>query len=128
MTPTATACAALSAAGRRARRQRVRLLSRSYDRARDLPRILPIPFADHPSNPFARINPVYAYEGDWRIARTIMACVVAHIGMALAERARRDVEARLDHLRVVLAGEAAIYRALRMRALFMPAERDFVEG
>jgi len=91
------------------------MLARHYDRRRDLPALLH-EFADQPGRPFARlIFQVAASADPARTSRSIGHALARHIRLALAERERRDVESRLDQLRIVLAGEWRLYCAQRPR-------------
>lgn len=111
------ACAALAEAGRRTRRQRIRLLSRSYDRARHLPAVAPM-LCDRPGHPFAKVKPEYL---DPALTKFIMRGLARAIASRIAQRHERDVEMRIDMLRVALHGELRAYAKLRRRELFAAA-------
>lgn len=105
-------CDSLRRAARIARRQRLHALGRSYDRARHLPATLP-EFADRPGHPFARLTAEAAQalrRGDRGHTRQIGRALVRRLRVLLRQRARRDVEAKIDRLRVALLGEWRLYR------------------
>lgn len=108
-------CKALTCAARTARRDRLRALGKHYDRARHLPAVLG-EFADRPGHPFARVTPEAALalrRGDCRHTRLIGRALVRRLRAILAKRTRRDVEAKLDRLRIALMGEWRLYQRQR---------------
>lgn len=103
---------------RRARRQRTRLLSLRYDRARDLPRLISSSIlVDRPHHPFCKL------VGTWLLdtpetTRGVMQVIATYLRQALQQRDRRDMELRIDALRIALYAEARRYFSQRARALF----------
>lgn len=94
------------------RRRRIRFLARHYNRERHLPHTLPLPFRVPHSSPLGKLALEYV-SYDARTTRSIISCICAHIRSNLDVRHKRDVEARIDALRVCLVGELENYRRAR---------------
>ena len=105
-------CETLRSVARAARRQRLRALGRSYDRARHLPLVLP-EFADRPGHPLARLTASALGRDEAGLTRRIGRALVRRLRALLRQRTRRDVEARIDRLRIALLGEWRLYQRQR---------------
>jgi hypothetical protein len=108
-------CKTLGRAARAARRGRIRALGKHYDRTRDLPALV-AEFADRPGHPLAQLTPEAALalrRGDCRHTRLIGRALVRRLRATLAQRTRRDVETKLDRLRIALMGEWRLYQRQR---------------
>lgn len=102
---------------------RIRLLGAHYDRPRDLPCLVP-EFADRAGAPFSGLSPdavIANREQDAAFTRRVGRTLTRHLSRALRQRTARDVEARIDQLRVALAGELRLYRRQRRDRLPSPS-------
>jgi hypothetical protein len=114
-TPALAACVvALAAAGRAARRARIRELARFYDRERGLRYALPA-LCDRPLSPMRRLDRRW-HRDDAATTRQLMRAIVASLTAALWDRthaqdASGTREARIDALRGALCAETLRYRA-----------------